>query len=72
MGGVLNIGVKAEKKRSALDFILGTPPAAAAAKELTEYTVRIEQRSGTGAIGGKKRKNELMNLPTWSSAWTFT
>ena len=44
--GGLNIGVKAEKKRSALDFILGTPPAAAA-KELTEYTVRIEQRSGT-------------------------
>ena len=64
MGGGLNIGVKSEKKRSFTG--------AAAAAEPTEYKVRIEHTSGAGLAGAKRRKNELIDLPTWSSAWTFT
>ena len=64
VGGGLNIGVKSEKKRSFTG--------AAAAAEPSEYKVRIEHTSGAGKDGGKRRKNELMNIPTWSSAWTFT
>ena len=63
MGGGLNIGVS-EKKLSALDSIFGR----AASEE--EYKVRIEGCGKTQS--GKKRKNDLMDLPTWSSAWTFT
>ena len=71
MGGGLNIAVKSEPKRSYLAFLTGGTAVAGAAEESREYQVRIEQnRPGAGAA--KRRKNDLMDLPTWSSAWNFT
>ena len=67
VGGGLNISVSEKKEISALDLALGYVPAG---ESTEQYKVRIEQC--VKAQCGKKRKNELMDLPTWSSAWTFT
>ena len=71
VGGGLNISVSklsSEKKDTRkLDKAIGyTPPVG---ESTNHYKVRIEQCVKTQC--GKKRKS-MMDLPDWSSAWTFT
>ena len=63
------LGEFSESESFHLAYIFGET--AAGGEESREYQVRIEQNR-PGTWGAKRRKNDLMDLPTWSSAWNFT